>query len=136
MLYTHYSLLMYPLKVYALASNEDRVAEPEPSFIKFAAGTYVLTWLRFLIVGLKNTYFYDSFHKIFNNWIYEIGINLIFLILTFYKCRDWVYKYKLKLIWETEMEPTKEGRGRRCFLGERIDSIPCRSSYFTHAQVE
>ena len=79
---------MYPLKVYALASNEDRVAEPEPSFIQFAAGTYVLTWLRFLIVGLKNTYFYDSFHKIFNNWIYEIGINLIFLILTFYKCRD------------------------------------------------
>ena len=24
-----------------------------------------------------------------------------------------------------------KGRGRRCCLGDRIDSIPCRTSYFT-----
>ena len=24
----------------------------------------------------------------------------------------------------------REGKGRRCYLGERIDSIPCRTNYF------
>ena len=30
----------------------------------------------------------------------------------------------------------REGKGRRCFSGDRIPSIPCRVSYFASGQIE